>query len=146
MPYHKHECCSIPCAFAVLTFNAMPRPRSNRRAAQVAAAEAEADEWAILVASATVSECRHHLKVICLASDPDVSPEVELFCFTSSGQPLGTGTFMFEDSLESALPKFDPNATMHPVFEIVIEEHPDHAEGVVLGKGELHVGGDIGCA
>ena len=112
----------------------MPR-RSNRQAAQLGAAAASEADWAELVNAAGVSEQHHHIMVVCLQAEPTSARAVELFCFTASGNPIGTGSFRCEDGAAAALFPFDSNANGHPISEVVFEEVDDDTgdDGIIVG-------------
>ena len=112
----------------------MPARRSNR----VAAAAADAVEWAMLVENAASRpDTHHHVKAVCLASVPSRSTKVKFFLFSKTGHPLGTTKLIMEDSLENVLVPYAMDTMLHPIFEIIFEEKTDATDddvvGVVLG-------------
>ena len=109
----------------------MPR-RSNKTSAQLGAAAASAADWERLVSAAAGRDDTFHVKVVCLEADPAASSELELFCFTTSGQPLASGNFRCEEAMSALFAPFVATAEFHGVVEIVFQEASE-GEGIVLG-------------
>ena len=111
----------------------MPR-RSNQRAARLASTTATADDWLILMSAAEAHAGHHHIKAVCLTSQPRASTTATFFAFATTGHPLGTINLKLEDGLENTLVPFDADVLMHPIIELIFQEHDDGVvEGIVLG-------------
>ena len=113
-------------------------PRSNQHSAAVARARALPTDWDNLVTMAATQDDVHLIKFVNLAVDPTSSQELQLYCFSESGHPLGTGTFKFEDSMHTTLCPYDADASFHAVWELMFKETTDDnvVEGIVLGIKE----------